>query len=218
MNWRKLMGLLNTPMNQGGGLLGNIPQGALLGAALYGQGIQGKDPLAGLFPAYMQTAQLQKLMTPDKTNLQKSEQKQNQIHVRLKSVLGEDVFETKSDKKLVPSPNYGANIAFNGESETLLMINGEYPKVLFYSEGSSGFTGAWTVEIKMTDVMASSGSEQIWDSEELTFEDKNNRVIVAAPPDLQMISFSSSSQGPPIREGTAVELKMEVSNVGEATD
>ena len=66
------MGLLNTPMNQGGGLLGNIPQGALLGAALYGQGIQGKDPLAGLFPAYMQTAQLQKLMTPNKTNLQKN--------------------------------------------------------------------------------------------------------------------------------------------------
>ena len=70
MDWKKryenFMGLLNTPMNQGGGLLGNIPQGALLGAALYGQGIQGKDPLAGLFPAYMQTAQLQKLMTPDK--------------------------------------------------------------------------------------------------------------------------------------------------------
>jgi hypothetical protein len=62
----RLMGLLNTPMNQGGGLLGNIPQGALLGAAIYGQGIQGKDPLAGLFPAYMQTAQLQKLMTPKK--------------------------------------------------------------------------------------------------------------------------------------------------------
>jgi len=69
---KKLMGLLNTPMNQGGGLLGNIPQGALLGAAMYGQGIKGKDPLAGLFPAYMQTAQLQKLMTPDKTNLQKN--------------------------------------------------------------------------------------------------------------------------------------------------
>ena len=62
---KKLMGLLNTPMNQGGGLLGNIPQGALLGAAMYGQGIKGKDPLAGLFPAYMQTAQLQKMMTPE---------------------------------------------------------------------------------------------------------------------------------------------------------
>ena len=68
----KLMGLLNTPMNQTGGLLGNIPQGAVLGASLYGQGIQGKDPFAGAFPALMQTAQLQKFMTPDKTNLQKN--------------------------------------------------------------------------------------------------------------------------------------------------
>jgi hypothetical protein len=51
-------------MNQGGGLLSNIPQGALLGAALYGQGIQGKDPVAGFFPAYMQTAQARKLLTP----------------------------------------------------------------------------------------------------------------------------------------------------------
>ena len=66
---KKLMGLLNTPMNQGGGLLGNIPQGALLGAAMYGQGIKGKDPLAGLFPAYMQTAALQKMMTPKKGTL-----------------------------------------------------------------------------------------------------------------------------------------------------
>jgi hypothetical protein len=70
MSWRdryaRLQGLLNTPMNQGGGLLGNIPQGAILGASLYGQGIQGKDPFASLLPAYTQTAQLQKLMTPKK--------------------------------------------------------------------------------------------------------------------------------------------------------
>ena len=33
------MGLLNTPMNQGGGLLGDLPQGAVLGGALYGQGL-----------------------------------------------------------------------------------------------------------------------------------------------------------------------------------
>ena len=39
-----------------------------------------------------------------------------------------DLSLTKSDKKLVPSPNYGANIAFDGETETLLMINGEFPK------------------------------------------------------------------------------------------
>jgi len=65
---RRLQGLLNTPINQGGGLLGNISQGALLGAALYGQGIQGKDPLASFFPAITQTAQLQKFLTPKKQN------------------------------------------------------------------------------------------------------------------------------------------------------
>ena len=61
---RQLQGLLNTPMNQGGGLLGNLNQGALLGAAIYGQGVQGKDPFASLLPAALQTAQLQKYMTP----------------------------------------------------------------------------------------------------------------------------------------------------------
>ena len=120
------------------------------------------------------------------------------------SVLNEGTFDvtasvdlslTKSDKRLVPSPNYGANIAFNGESETLLMINGEYPKVMFYSEGASGFTGAWTVEIKITNIVDSTASEQLWDSEELIFEDKSNRVIVAAPPNLSLTQFTSSNQG-----------------------
>ena len=52
-------------MNQGeGGLLSNIPEAAILGSAIYGQGIQGKDPFAALLPATLQTAQLQKYMTP----------------------------------------------------------------------------------------------------------------------------------------------------------
>ena len=62
--YEQLQGLINTNVNQQNGLLGNIPQTALLGSAIYGQGIQGKDPLQALFPAAMQTAQLQKLMTP----------------------------------------------------------------------------------------------------------------------------------------------------------
>ena len=61
---------------------------------------------------------------------------------------------TKSEKRLVPSPSYGPSIQFNGESETLLMINDEYPQVLFNSEGAQGFTGAWTVEITIKNVMA----------------------------------------------------------------
>ena len=67
--YEQLQGLLNTPANQSGGLLGNISQGALLGSAIYGQGIQGKDPFSALLPAVAQTAQLQTLMTPKKGRL-----------------------------------------------------------------------------------------------------------------------------------------------------
>ena len=68
--YEQLQGLLNTPNNQGGGLLSNIPQTALLGSAIYGQGIQGKDPFSALLPAVGQTAQIQKLMTPKDTRTQ----------------------------------------------------------------------------------------------------------------------------------------------------
>jgi len=54
----------NKMNNQQGGLLSNIPQTALLGSAMFGQGIQGKDPFSALLPAVTQTAQLQKYMTP----------------------------------------------------------------------------------------------------------------------------------------------------------
>ena len=70
--YEQLQGLLNTPANQSGGLLGNISQGALLGSAIYGQGVQGKDPFSGLLPAVSQTAQIQKILTPKKTELQKN--------------------------------------------------------------------------------------------------------------------------------------------------
>lgn len=63
--YEQLQGLLNTGMNQPGGLLGNIPQAAILGSAIYSQGVQGRDPFAALLPAAMQTAQLQKYMTPE---------------------------------------------------------------------------------------------------------------------------------------------------------
>ena len=50
--------------NQTGGILSNIPQSAILGSAIYGQGIQGKDPFSALLPAVAQTAQMQQLLTP----------------------------------------------------------------------------------------------------------------------------------------------------------
>jgi len=70
--YEQLQGLLNTPMNQGGGLLGNIPQGALLGSAIFGQGLQGRDPFSALLPAVAQTAQVQKLMTPKRRPLKQA--------------------------------------------------------------------------------------------------------------------------------------------------
>ena len=65
--YAKLQGLLNTPIGQSqGGLLSNIPQGALLGSSIFSQGMQGKDPFSALLPAVAQTAQLQQLLTPEK--------------------------------------------------------------------------------------------------------------------------------------------------------
>ena len=47
----------NKMNNQQGGLLSNIPQSALLGASIFSQGIQGKDPISSLLPAITQTSQ-----------------------------------------------------------------------------------------------------------------------------------------------------------------
>ena len=111
----KLQGLLNTPANQGGGLLGNIPQAALLGSAIYSQGVQGKDPFASLFPAVTQTAQLQELLTPKK--------KQRKI------VKGADGFNYYADTRERVLPDVEAK-----PSEPLVKIMGdkfesEYSKV-----------------------------------------------------------------------------------------
>ena len=62
--YEQLQGLLDKGMTEQGGLLNNIPQGAVLGSAIYGQGIKGKDPFESLLPAFAQTAQIQKLLTP----------------------------------------------------------------------------------------------------------------------------------------------------------
>ena len=91
-------GLLQTRMNQPGGLLGgNIPELALLGSALYGQGMQGKDPLEGLFPAYTQAAQLKAALTPEKEKLMTAYDPKT----------GKTVFATRTEieqKKLEPVP------------------------------------------------------------------------------------------------------------------
>jgi hypothetical protein len=59
--YAQFQGLLNTPMNQAGGLLGNIPQAALLGSAIYGQGVQGRDPFSALLPAVTANSTITKI-------------------------------------------------------------------------------------------------------------------------------------------------------------
>ena len=62
---------LSKMMNEPGGLLQNLNQNIMLGSALYGEGLKGKDPLEGFFPAVTKSAQLKKLMTPAKSDMQK---------------------------------------------------------------------------------------------------------------------------------------------------
>ena len=125
-----------------------------------------------------------------------------------------DLSLTKSGKRLVPSPNYGANIEFPGEMETVLMINGEYPRVDFNSGGEPGFTGAWALELEIKDIFAVNSNEQIWDSEELIFTNTDSKVIISQPPNLALSQFTTNDQN--IKEGQAVVFTIIVTNDGEA--
>jgi len=95
---RELGGLLNTPMNQPGGLLSNIPQAAILGSAIYGQGIKGRDPFTALLPAVTQTAQLQKLMTPKE--MVRKTRTLNEEEVKNKGFPAGSIVQEKSDGTL----------------------------------------------------------------------------------------------------------------------
>jgi hypothetical protein len=120
----------------------------------------------------------------------------------------------KSDRKIVPTPAYGANINFNGDSETILMINGEYPKAVFNSENQDSFFGNWVVDIKLSNIIAKNSEEQIWDSEELVFTDTNYRIEVLEPPNLSLSQFTANRID--IGEGEAVTFTIVVVNDGEA--
>jgi hypothetical protein len=92
-------------MNQGeGGLLSNIPQAALLGSALYGQGIQGRDPFSALLPAVTQTAQLQKYMTPN---------------------LGFKILSKEEAKKIIPNADPNKIYQQNLETKQISTIGGD---------------------------------------------------------------------------------------------
>jgi len=119
--------MLNTPIGQSqGGLLSNIPQGALLGSAIFGQGIQGKDPFSALLPAVTQTAQLQKYMTPKKTDKFRQLTKDEKIKRNLPTDK-EFQINTKTDKVLQVGGS-GTNISVNttNPSEVPLKIRKQY--------------------------------------------------------------------------------------------
>jgi len=59
-------GLMGQQSGQQGGLLGglqNINPNLLLGASIFGGGLQGKDPFSGILPAIAQTTQIQSLLS-----------------------------------------------------------------------------------------------------------------------------------------------------------
>jgi hypothetical protein len=104
-----LQGLLNTPIGQSeGGLLSNIPQSAILGSAIYGQGIQGKDPFAALLPATLQTAQLQKLMTPKKSFRQLTDAEKQSRGLPI-----DKQFQIGADNKVMQIGGSGTNVTVN---------------------------------------------------------------------------------------------------------
>ena len=70
------------------------------------------------------------------------------------------------------------------------------------------------MDIRLSNVLASDPSEQLWDSEELLFFDNSQTVEISTPPSLSLNSFTSSSTN--IKEGQAVAFTISISNDGGA--
>ena len=66
----------------------------------------------------------------------------------------------------------------------------------------------------MSNIIAKNSEEQIWDSEELVFMNKNYRVDVLEPPNLSLTQFTANRVD--IGEGEAVTFTIVISNDGEA--
>ena len=107
---KKTGGLIdfNKMNNQEGGLLRNIPQSALLGSAIFGQGIQGRDPFSALLPAVTQTAQLQKLMTPKKAFRQLTD-----VEKQSRGLPIDKQFQIGADNKVMQIGGSGTSVTVN---------------------------------------------------------------------------------------------------------
>ena len=107
---KKTGGLIdfNKVNNQEGGLLRNVPQSALLGSAIFGQGIQGRDPFSALLPAVTQTAQLQKLMTPKKAFRQLTD-----VEKQSRGLPIDKQFQIGADNKVMQIGGSGTSVTVN---------------------------------------------------------------------------------------------------------
>ena len=125
-----LQGLLNTPIGQSqGGLLSNIPQGALLGSAMFGQGIQGKDPFSALLPAVTQTAQLQKYMTPKKAFRQLTDAEK-----KAKGLPEDKEFQVGADGKVLQIGGSSTTVNVGGSGKFRIKATDEEKKMLGYNQ------------------------------------------------------------------------------------
>ena len=106
--YANLQGLLDGSQNKSGGLLGNIPQGALLGSSIFSQGMQGKDPFSALLPAVTQTAQLQKLMTPKKAFRQLTDAEKQSRGLPI-----DKQFQIGADNKVMQIGGSGTSVTVN---------------------------------------------------------------------------------------------------------
>ena len=130
-----------------------------------------------------------------------------------------EISVTKSGKDLQQNfggilDNYGS-VTFPGNQETIVTFNGKYPSVSFLSGGKADFTGFWSVELSIKNIVAVNPNEEFWDSETLVFSDSKNRVEISTPPSLGIVSFTSNSMD--ANQGDTLTLTVVVSNEGGAS-
>ncbi len=106
---------------------------------------------------------------------------------------------------------------------TAITVNEKYPSVSFLSGDKAGFTGEWSIDISISNIKASTPSEQFWDPEVLIFENpysnallllESNMVVISTPPSLSISSFTSSAIN--IKEGQGVTFTIKMFNTGGA--
>jgi len=119
----------NKMNNQQGGLLQNIPQTALLGSALFGQGMQGKDPFSALLPAVTQTAQLQKLLAPKDAFRQLTDAEKQSRGLPL-----DKQFQVGADNKVMEIGGSGTTVNVGTGDKFRIKATDEEKKMLGYDK------------------------------------------------------------------------------------